>query len=54
MYFLNCLVSTNQYLEKQIESSINLRNKLVNCLKFDDQRDKIFKDQGTQKIKILN
>ena len=27
---------------------------MENCLKSDDQKDKTFKEQGTQKIKILN
>ena len=29
-------------------------NSFNNCLNSDDQRDKSFKEQGTQKIQILN
>ena len=37
-----------------MENSIELIKQVGNCLKSVDERDKTFKEQGTQKIKILN
>ena len=37
-----------------MESSINLIKQVGNSLRSDDQRDKTFKELGTEKIKILN